>query len=254
MKCVAITGSASGIGAATCRRLEKAGTRIVGVDLGNADIIADLADPEEREGAISAIIDKSRGELDGVVLCAGLGPVSAPPKVIVGVNYFGAIELLDGLKDELSKKENTAAVCICSNSATTVPGIPDDVVAAMLEGKHDEALSLATDMDGSYAYAASKLALSRALRRRAPAWAEAGVRLNGIAPGAVQTPLLQAGLDDSMIGPAIREFPIPMGGFGEPEQIAASIAFLLGPDSSFCCGSILFADGGTDALVRPDSF
>ena len=51
---------------------------------------------------------------------------------------------------------------------------------------------------------------------------------------------------------AIRGLPIPRGGFGRPEEIAAVIAFLLGPDASFCCGTILFADGGSDALLRPD--
>jgi NAD(P)-dependent dehydrogenase (short-subunit alcohol dehydrogenase family) len=78
--------------------------------------------------------------------------------------------------------------------------------------------------------------------------------LNAIAPGAVQTPLLQAGLDHPVLGDAIRNFPIPSGGFGTADQIAAAIAFLLGPDASFCYGSVLFADGGTDALFRAESF
>jgi NAD(P)-dependent dehydrogenase (short-subunit alcohol dehydrogenase family) len=68
------------------------------------------------------------------------------------------------------------------------------------------------------------------------------------------TPLLQQGLDDPHFGPAIRNFPIPTGGFGSPDQIAAAIAFLLGPEGAFCCGSVLFVDGGTDAMVRRDTY
>jgi NAD(P)-dependent dehydrogenase (short-subunit alcohol dehydrogenase family) len=52
----------------------------------------------------------------------------------------------------------------------------------------------------------------------------------------------------------IRAFPIPTGGFGRPEQIAAAVAFLLSPEASFCCGSVLFVDGGSDALLRPNAY
>ena len=85
-------------------------------------------------------------------------------------------------------------------------------------------------------------------------WTGAGVRLNAVAPGAVLTPLLQDGLEHPVFGPAIRSFPIPTGAFGAPEQIAGAIAFLLDPDAAFCCGSVLFVDGGTDALLRPDQY
>jgi NAD(P)-dependent dehydrogenase (short-subunit alcohol dehydrogenase family) len=66
--------------------------------------------------------------------------------------------------------------------------------------------------------------------------------------------LLQRGLDHPAYGAAIRNFPIPLGDFGTPEQIAAAITFLLGPDAAFFCGSVLFVDGGTDALLRPDEY
>jgi NAD(P)-dependent dehydrogenase (short-subunit alcohol dehydrogenase family) len=78
------------------------------------------------------------------------------------------------------------------------------------------------------------------------------VRLNAVAPGAVRTPLLEAGLEDPDLGPLIRAVPMPVGDLGRPEQIAAVIDFLLSDDASFLVGSIVFADGGTDALVQPD--
>jgi NAD(P)-dependent dehydrogenase (short-subunit alcohol dehydrogenase family) len=78
--------------------------------------------------------------------------------------------------------------------------------------------------------------------------------LNAVAPGAVTTPLLQGGLEHPILGDAIRGFPIPTGGFGTPDDVAAAITFLLSPDAAFCCGSVLFVDGGSDALFRPDEF
>jgi len=68
------------------------------------------------------------------------------------------------------------------------------------------------------------------------------------------TPLLQAGLDHPLYGDAIRNFPIPTGSFGSPVQIAAMVLFLLSPEAAFCNGSVFFVDGGTDAMIRPDSF
>src|SRR5262249_27064411 len=146
-----------------------------------------------------------------------------------------------------------AAVAVSSNSAT-IGGSDNAVAAACLEGDETLARRLAADPAGGSTYGASKLALARWVRRQAPtaAWAGADVRLNAPAPGAVRTPLLQGGLAHPVLGDAIRNFPIPTGGFGTPAQIAAAIAFLLGPDASFCCGCVLFADGGTDALLRPD--
>jgi NAD(P)-dependent dehydrogenase (short-subunit alcohol dehydrogenase family) len=146
-------------------------------------------------------------------------------------------------------------VAVSSNSST-IPGTDGELVAACLAGDEARALALAPTLDGQRCYAGSKLALARWVRRSAPgaAWAGAGIRLNAVAPGAVRTPLLEAGLADATYGDAIRSFPIPLGGFGRPEQIAAAIAFLLSAEASFCCGSVFFADGGSDALLRPDQF
>jgi len=137
-----------------------------------------------------------------------------------------------------------------------MPDADGELAAACLAGDEAEACRIARARDGSHGYASSKLALARFVRRNAPGadWAGAGIRLNAVAPGAVQTPLLQEGLDHPQWGPAIRGFPIPLGGFGTAQQIAAAVAFLLGPDASFCCGTVLYADGGSDALLRGDRY
>ncbi len=255
MGIIAITGSASGIGAATRARLEEDGHQVIGIDLRDAEVLADLATPAGRALAITAVLQATGGVLDGLVACAGVGPQCDPWSTIVSLNYFGSQVMLAGLRAALAAGEQSAAVAVSSNSAT-LPGVDTPLVAACLAGDEDEARRLAMDMDGHRAYAGSKLALSRWVRRNAPLpdWAGGGIRLNAVAAGATLTPLLQAGLDDPIFGPAIRDFPIPTGTFGAPDQVAAAICFLLGPDASFCCGSILFVDGGTDALLRPDTY
>jgi len=82
----------------------------------------------------------------------------------------------------------------------------------------------------------------------------AGIRLNAVAPGPVLTGLTRQALEHPLTGPAIREFPVPMGRWGEPEEIAAAVWFLLHGGGSFVHGAVLFVDGGTDALLRPDRF
>jgi NAD(P)-dependent dehydrogenase (short-subunit alcohol dehydrogenase family) len=202
---------------------------------------------------VAGVRDRVRNRLDGLVACAGLGPHVADAAAIVSVNYFGATAVLAGLRDALAAARG-AAVAVSSNSAT-IPGADNAVAAACLTGDEAAARQAAVALGGSGVYGGTKLALARWVRRTATTaeWAGAGVRLNAVAPGAVMTPLLQSGLAHPTLGDAIRAFPIPSGGFGAPEEIAAAIVFLLGPEARFCCGSVVFVDGGTDALLRPDA-
>jgi NAD(P)-dependent dehydrogenase (short-subunit alcohol dehydrogenase family) len=92
------------------------------------------------------------------------------------------------------------------------------------------------------------------MRRHAPAYARAGVRMNAIAPGYTQTPMTAAVEKDPVYGEAIRQFmaSIPIGRPGQPEDIADAAEFLLSPKAGFVCGSMLFVDGGHDAMLRSD--
>jgi NAD(P)-dependent dehydrogenase (short-subunit alcohol dehydrogenase family) len=248
-----VTGSGSGIGAAVRRRLESAGARVIGVDLRDVEVEADLATPSGRAAAVGTIRTRAGDGLEGAIACAGLGPHVADGEAIVSVNYFGAVAILDGLRDLLASSRG-AAVAVSSNSAM-VPTSDNPIAAACLQDDEPLARRRAEESGGGQAaYGGSKLALARWVRREATTarWAGAGVRLNAVAPGAVRTPLLDGGLAHPVLGDAIRNFPIPTGGFGTPEEIAAAIVFLTGPDATFCCGTVLFVDGGTDALWRPD--
>src|SRR5688572_9762890 len=99
MRTIVVTGSASGMGAATKARLEAAGDRVIGVDIKDADVVADLGTAEGRQAAIDAVTEQSGGTVDGLVTWAGLpGLTERPGSLLVSVNYFGTVVLLEGLR------------------------------------------------------------------------------------------------------------------------------------------------------------
>lgn len=253
---VVVTGSASGMGAATRAVLEADGQRVIGVDLRDADVVADLSSPAGRQGAIDEIESLAGGALDGLVTWAGVaGLTDVPGSLLASVNYFGTVELLTGLRPLLATGDRPAAVAISSNSTTCQPGVPMDLVERLLDGDEAEA-RVAADVAGALVtYPATKIAVARWARRHAPTeeWAGAGITLNVVAPGAVETPMLDATRADVTIGAFIDSFPIPVGRKGRADELAAFVRFLLGPDARFFCGSVVFVDGGTDALLRADS-
>jgi NAD(P)-dependent dehydrogenase (short-subunit alcohol dehydrogenase family) len=255
MTTIAITGSASGIGAATAELLTSRGHRVVGIDLSpSADIVADLGVPEGRARVIAEVTSLTGGVLDGVVTCAGIiGLPGRRGSQMISINYFGSIDVLAGLRPLLARGTHPAAVVLSSNSATVQPGWPVELAHACLAGAEDEARALADSLDPLVVYPASKAALAWWTRQAAvtEGWAGSGIRLNAIAPGLIDTPMTAAVRRDAEVGPLLDQLPIPMGRAGRPEEVAEVIAFLLAPESSLLCGSVVFADGGTDALVRP---
>ncbi len=252
---VVVTGSASGMGAATRDRLEADGQRVIGIDLHHADIVADLGSVEGRRSAVDAVTEACGGAIDGLVTWAGLaGLTDRPGSLVVSVNYFGTVALHEGLRPLLAGGDRPAALAISSNSTTIQPGVPMDVVDRCLAGDELGARA-AADVAGSLAsYPATKTAVAWWARRIAPTaeWAGAGINLNVVAPGAVETPLLQASREDPTTGQFIDTLAIPVGRKGSADELAAFVQFLLGPDARFFCGSVLFVDGGSDAHLRPD--
>lgn len=251
MGVVAVTGSAGGIGGAIRSRIEAEGHKVIGVDVRDAEVVADLSTAAGRADAAAAIVGEAGPVLAGLVVAAGIGGSTTAPSSMVGrINYFGAVGLLEALHPHLVEGELKAAVAISSNSATAVPIDDFAFVEACLAGDEERAATLAEIMDGEAVYAQSKLALARKVRRLAVEWAPA-VRINAVAPGPVLTALTEAALQHPVTGDLIRSFPVPLDRWGEKDEIAEAVWFLLGT-ATWTTGAMLFVDGGTDALLRPD--
>ncbi|MFA5884109.1 MAG: SDR family oxidoreductase [Acidimicrobiia bacterium] len=257
MGTICITGSASGMGAATAARLRDHGHTVIGVDVRDADVVADLGSPEGRAAAIAGVEAASSGTLDGFAPFAGIGGLpDRAGSLVASVNYFGTSVLLEGLRPLLATGTDPSVVVISSNSTTCQPDVPQDLIDAFLADDEPLAREIADGHGSVVTYPASKIALARWVRRHAvgPDWAGAGIRLNAVAPGLVDTALTAEQRADPTMAPLIAQFPIPLGRGGRPEELAALVEFLLGPDSTFFCGSVIWCDGGTDALLRGDDW
>ncbi len=257
----AVTGSASGMGAAVVKKLHDDGHSVIGVDIKDADVVADLSTPAGRSGAASAVLDRANGSLNGAVLAAGLGPTAGAERTlqICEVNYFGVVDLLNTWRPVLAAQGNAKVVVFSSNSTTTVPIVPESMIKAFIADNGDKALRVAKYYRSKapvFAYAGSKIAVSRWVRRNAvtPEWAGAGIRLNAIAPGAIMTPMLEGQLATPAERAEIEGFPLPIGHFGDPSQLADWVVFMLSESADFLVGSIIFIDGGSDAYYRADDW
>jgi NAD(P)-dependent dehydrogenase (short-subunit alcohol dehydrogenase family) len=251
MGTIAITGSAGGIGIATRKMLEAAGHHVIGVDLRDAEVIADLATADGRQKMVAEVAERSNQSLDGLV--AGAGIIDAPDDHVMSTNFFGAVATLEGLRPLLAEGDQPSAVAITSNSATVFPGLPTDAVEAALRDDEPAARAAAAAAPGT-GYPSSKLALARWVRRHAvtPDWAEAGIRLNAVSPGLIDTPMNDGRIDEYL---AIGDlFPVPQRRAAHADEIAEVLAFMLSPKSSFMCGSVVYADGGSDAALRADDW
>ncbi|QIX26532.1 SDR family oxidoreductase [Nocardioides sp. JQ2195] len=249
---VVVTGAASGIGAATAAILTAQGDEVIGVDLHEADVVADLSTRDGRQQAVAAVLEVSGGVVDAVVACAGTSSLSP---LDVKVNFFGVVEFLDGLRPALAKASapRVSVTASISSTQTTDP----EVVEACLALDEDHAVALAekvhADGRGSLLYASSKNAVARWLRRTAitDEWAGAGIALNAVGPGVVVTPMTEAlraseqGVE--MINKAV---PSKFGGWMGPEVIADALVWLVRPENTHTTAQILFVDGGAEAVVR----
>lgn len=252
---VVVTGTASGIGRALAQSLSKEGEEVLAIDLKDADVQADLSTTEGRERAIREAQRFGGGALDALVTCAGL---SGNSPEIVGVNYFGTVELCEGLRDVLAQAPSPRVAVVGSVSA--LHPVDAGIVEACLEGEEGRALARAAERTdagaGHELYPSSKAALARWVRRSAisDSWAGEGIALNAVAPGVVLTPMTDILLADEetrrMVEKAV---PMPLNGHAPPEAVADLLAWLIGEANTHVTGQVIYVDGGAEVTYRGDS-
>ncbi|HET9620528.1 MAG TPA: SDR family oxidoreductase [Kofleriaceae bacterium] len=248
----AVTGATSGIGAATTAYLRAADAKVIACDLRDADVSSDLASEEGRRALVAGVTELCGGRLDGIVANAGGGP----HHTMLQLNFFGATATLEGLRPLLAGSAAPRAVAVSSMSS--LGPFDDGFVEACLAG--DEAAVAASARDAIAAgkpplvlYGSAKCALNRWVRAAAceARWAGAGIALNVVAPGMIDTPAAVQVLSN----PTLREqvgqhIPLKSSYPGRPDHMASLLAWCVSEDNSLLVGQILFADAGFEAQTR----
>lgn len=252
-----VTGSASGIGKATKELLESRGMKVVGVDIHDADVVADLSTAEGRAAMVDAVARLTGGRIDAIHAVAGL---AHPVPATVAINYFGMVGTLEGLRPLLAGSPAPRAVGV-SSMASLLPH-DDELVALLTAGDEAGAMAraevLAKDpaTTGQLIYSSTKVAFSRWVRRTAatPEWAGASIPLNAVAPGIIDTPMVTDYIATEEARTAILQMvPMPLNGIAQPIAVATLLAWLTSEENTHLCGQVVFVDGGSDAVIRGDS-
>jgi NAD(P)-dependent dehydrogenase (short-subunit alcohol dehydrogenase family) len=245
---VVITGAGSGLGLASARRMAAEGARIIAVDIdaatgelaaketGGEFVAADVADEEQVKDLFDGIAGRY-GRVDVAFNNAGISPPDDDSILTTGLDAWRRVQEI-----------NLTSVYLCCKYV--LPHMQRQQKGSIINTASFVAvLGAATSQ---ISYTASKggvLAMSRELGVQ---FAREGIRVNALCPGPINTPLLRELFARDPERAARRLVHVPMGRFGEPEEIAAAVAFLASDDSSFITASQFLVDGGiTGAYVTP---
>jgi NAD(P)-dependent dehydrogenase (short-subunit alcohol dehydrogenase family) len=230
-KVAIVTGGASGIGAATARRLSEEGARVVIMDVNPSA-------EEPFEGALSLRVDvRSEPEVQSAIeqVAQRFGCVDAL------INNAGiAIRKPVGEADETSWTDvldvNLKGAFLCSKHALRFMPRFGSIV-------HMSSVVGITGVNDRAAYSSAKGALVALARNMAVDYASRGIRVNCICPGFVRTPFIQGIVSDPLRSERLVS-QHPLGRLGEPEDIANAVLFLISDESSWITGHALVVDGG----------
>jgi NAD(P)-dependent dehydrogenase (short-subunit alcohol dehydrogenase family) len=248
----AVTGIASGIGAALADQLLAAGARVTGFDVvlpANAKFPchqADLAD--------LASIDKAtatcQGPFDGLCNNAGISPKPGREAAILTVNFMAQRVFTRAMLPKL--RPDAAIVNMASRAGAKWRENIDQIKRLFAVGPHDVAAFVRDEgIDHVRAYNLSKEAMIVWTMAESEAMTARGMRMNALCPGAVATGLLtdfSAAFGEQMARNIARA-----GRPGKPDEIAAIAAFLLSPQSSWLRGAEISPDGGMGAFAVSDA-
>lgn len=251
-----VTGGSSGIGKAVSSQLREKGYRVITVSRTNADIKADLSSMEGWQSAVRAIKEITSEGIEGLIPCAGVGPNVENRTSIVHLNYHAVKYLCEALSDDL-QSAGGSIVLISSVSASIQK---DDALYAAITADDTREIArlvaLESGISGASIYATVKLCLSSWMRSNTKFFSDRNIRINAVVAGPTDTPLIRSLLEHEDYSEVYSNFSsfIPLGRIARSDEIAEVIAFLACRSSSYITGANVYADGGLDALLRPDLF
>lgn len=219
-KTILITGAASGIGAATARKCEAEGARVISLDLADADV-------SEEEAVAAFFAKKVEGPLDGLVNSAGI----AVRKTVAEHDTESWDRVM---------AVNVRGSYLCSKYA--IPRLTGAGGAIV----HLSSVVGLTGVRNRSAYSTSKGAIIALTRNMAMDLAPQGIRVNCVCPGFTRTPLTKGLLSDPEKEAKLLALH-PLGRLGEAEDIANAIAFLLSGEAAWITGQAIAVDGGFTA-------
>ncbi|WP_110643515.1 SDR family oxidoreductase [Salinicola sp. CPA57] len=238
-KVALVTGAARGIGEATAKLLRQRGASVVASDLSAA--VTDL----EGDGLVTIVGDVSSEDM-------------ARRSVALALESFGRLDILVNNAGRTLNKplldtslEDWQALFDVNVSGTFLHS--REAVRAMLTSGGGTLVNLTSivarvAMKETAAYAASKGAIAQLTKVIGVEYGDRGIRANALAPGVVETDILEGIVDDSRATLASYASAHPLGRVGQPQDIAEIAAFLASPASSFMTGALVMADGGYTAL------
>lgn len=243
-----VTGAASGIGAAACRRLAAEGATVVVVDvnaeagqgladeLGGMFVTADVTSPQDNERMYALTVERY-GRVDVAFHNAGISPPDDDSILDTGLDAWRRVQ-----------EVNLTSVYL--GCKAVLPHMLAQGKGSIINTASFVAtLGAATSQ---ISYTASKGGVLAMTRELGVQFARQGVRVNALSPGPVATPLLMELFASDPERAQRRLVHVPVGRFAQPEEIAAAVAFLASDDASFITAANFLVDGGiTGAYVTP---